>query len=168
MIDVADLPPKFVLPKLSGQDLSDVSINNKFIELPQMQQSTEYFEFYENTLGKVFDVRAVSQNRQPLGKITYRIERIGNPEFALDYFDLSFNRMSSSWYLECVRKIHLEDREEEIIDVTIRAIESSSWGPKLFTDIRVNVKIVNGDFCPPKFNQEVYDFTVLEGSINKK
>lgn len=122
-------------------------------------------------MGKVFDVRAVSRNQHPLGKITYRLERVGNSEFSQGFFELAFNRSSSSWYLECVKKINLGDREEETIELTIRAIESAGTslpGTKLFTDLRVNLKIINGDFCAPKFDKEIYEFNVLEGMLRKK
>ena len=159
VLDVPDLPPRFVLPQIA----QDPTFN-----LPIFVQSLNFVEFYENTLGKVFDVRAVSQNREPLGNITYQIDRIQAKKYE-DYFKLRFNETTSGWYLDCVKKIDLDDRDVDVIEVTIRATEAPSGlakgtGPKLFTDMRINLKIVNGDLCSPKFDKSVYEFKVQEGS----
>lgn len=154
VLDVADLPPKFTLPQL----IQDVEINDVVVS-----QSSGYLNFYENTLGRVFEVRALSQNRRPLGKITYRLERVSKDYDG--YFELKFNRSSATWYVDCVRKIDLGDRDVDYVEITIRAIESaSSSSPKLFADLKVNVKIANGDLCAPKFDKFQYEFEVLEGT----
>lgn len=157
VLDVADLPPKFVLPKLVlDPNLSEAAA-----------QSLGYLDFYENTLGRVFDVRAVSQNRHPLGKIIYQLESVENKRYAQGYFELTYNRTSATWYLECVKKIDLDDRDLDIIELTIRAIETANIHDnslKLITDMRVHIRILNGDLCPPKFDKDIYEFSVLEGT----
>jgi hypothetical protein len=116
-------------------------------------------------VGRVFDVLAVSSNQQPLGEITYKLERIKNDEYASGYFELKRHEDNTTWHLDCLKAINLQDREMDIVEITIRAIETAAGNkdrPKLFTDLRVNLKIVNGDLCKPVFDKRVYEFTVLK------
>ncbi|CAF0762269.1 unnamed protein product [Brachionus calyciflorus] len=163
VLDVPDLPPKFIEPKnmmVESNIGKNTSPNTLFFNKQFDQNEEGYVLFYENKVGPVFNILAVSGNREPLGKIRY--ELIEDSLQMKGYFDLKKHSKNETWYLDCIRPISLNDKEEEHLQFTIRAIESDSLNYKLFTDKRVIVKVINGDMCLPVFDKELYEFEVVE------
>jgi hypothetical protein len=154
IIDVADLLPRFIQPEQS--DFPSIEFLMNKIDLQ--------YTFFENQLSKLFDIQAISSNERPLGNITYELLPLqksneDNLKILHKHFKLKQNETTPQvWYLDCVESFHLEENEELRVLLIIRAYES----PNLYADKRVLIKIENGDLCPPKFDKEIYEFSVVE------
>lgn len=157
ILDVPDLPPKFIEPKnLNHESKTQTNFYTNQIDLNE----DGYVLFYEKKTGPIFNITAISQNKEPLGVIKYELLENLNPNYLNGYFELR-QSTNDTWYLECLREISLNDKEEEYLQFIIRATESNE-SKSLFSDKKVTVKIVNGDMCLPAFDKNVYEFDVVE------
>ncbi len=93
--DVPDLPPQFTRP----------SKNNLV------------FDFLENQLGPVVEVKAVSKNLAPLGDIQLRIVSVSPFEMAAKFVIEKSTTTTDNWILKCIDKITLKnDGNDELIE----------------------------------------------------
>ena len=194
LVDVADMPPRFVKPYQPDQS-SSTSSSSSFVSAASMfnnrllvSEHAQYVTFYENKLGKVCDVEAVSANRHPHGPITYELVAT-QPRDYMNNFELKQSAESGGgWYLDCVSQISLNGKrstlnspgsssfgasgsgDDELIRVRLRAVEptpddqSRSAVAQLSTERVFNIRLLNGDACAPQFDKTVYEFTVVEMS----
>ena len=56
----------------------------------------------------MFDVRALSGNKEPMGNITYRIMSVTPSEFK-SKFELARHDQNDTFYLNCINKIELNN-----------------------------------------------------------
>ncbi|RNA01642.1 Cadherin [Brachionus plicatilis] len=164
VLDVPDLPPRFIEPKNMMVDTDRRNFNPNLIFNRQFLSMDEgYVLFYENMVGPVFDVLAISGNNEPLGDIKY--ELLEDSSQMKGFFELKKHSKNNTWYLDCIVPITLEDQEDRYLYFKIRAMESAdepSGKNLLFTDRHVTVKVINGDMCLPVFDKELYEFEVVE------
>ena len=93
--DVADLPPQFTRP----------SKNNLV------------FEFLENQLGPVVEVKAISKNLAPLSDIQLRIVSVSPFEMAAKFTLEQSTAAADNWVLKCIDQITLKnDGNDELIE----------------------------------------------------
>jgi hypothetical protein len=158
LIDAADLPPKFVEP---SQSMFKTDHHDFIYDLDD-----GYILFYENLIGPVFNIKALSSNQQPLGSIRYKL--IMNDKKG-SHFEIRQHESNGTWFLNCKEKFFLDHNgREEFVRLTIRAIESEGEDENvlnyrvLFTDRKIVLKIVNGDLCAPKFDKDLYEFSIVE------
>jgi len=119
IVDEADEAPKFLIPQFNNHEV----------------------RFFEKTIGSVIEIKAVSQNRNPIKNITYKLKQV-------EPFEKRHNFMlaesGDTWFLNCTEKISLQqDGKEELFLIQIEAQESD----QLFTGINLNVRVISGDVC---------------------
>lgn len=161
--DVPDLAPEFLHPSVpSVENDQDMPTTGEFLTY-KIDLITQFFE---NKVGPVFNISAMSRNQDPLANITYELLPLGRTtsmdvlqsHFKIKYYENE--TMPEPYvfaYLDCVKPFSLNDKEELDIAFVLRASEAD-----LYTDRRVLLRIINGDLCAPTFDKPVYEFFVVE------
>ena len=155
ILDIPDLSPVFILPSLNSSS--------------KMRSKTKEIKFYENQIGAVFDIKANTRNKEPLGNITYRIVSV-TPIEMKNKFQLNKYPSNDTYYLNCIEQIeHSNDSKDQLVKITIRATESAmpafqfAYQRQLTSENTINIRVISGDMCKPLFSKEIYDFDVVEG-----
>ena len=127
IIDIPDLPPKFIQPS----------------------KENEEFTFIENTIGHITNLQVESRNAKPLGDFAYEILSV-KPQRYMENLVIRYKPENQSWFLDCKKKIELgQDGSDQLIELKIKAFEFQRFEDenKLKTELNLNLKIVSGDVC---------------------
>lgn len=146
----------------SSKEKIYIKVRDVADQIPLFQKPLEDQEisFLENSVGAITEIKAVSNNSNPLGPITYKISKV-HPIEINNRFTLS--QMNGSWSLKCTEAIILKTTgQDEIVEFEIEAIESASEAIELISVLKLRVRIISGDVCAPLFAKEAYTFEVEE------